>query len=197
MTKCCEHCGNEFEKRYYASRSMFARQRFCSKACWYASQRGEPSTQRLTREQAVAEGWFKPNVSGLCECGCGVRTPLAPQSSRRKGWLNGEPTRFCPGHNLRGLSRPSALARFWAKVDVPGNLDHGCWEWTGAKSAGGYGQIGAGGRIIYAHRFAYERLERPLEDSEILHHLCGNPACVNAQHLQPMSQAEHARLHAA
>jgi hypothetical protein len=37
----------------------------------------------------------------LCECGCGQPTPLAPQTSRRFGWVAGEPVRFVAGHNAR------------------------------------------------------------------------------------------------
>lgn len=39
--------------------------------------------------------------AGLCQCGCGERTPLASKTSRRDGWRAGEPLRFVHGHNAR------------------------------------------------------------------------------------------------
>lgn len=39
--------------------------------------------------------------AGLCQCGCGQPTPLAKQSSARRGLVKGQPTRYRPGHNGR------------------------------------------------------------------------------------------------
>lgn len=43
--------------------------------------------------------------------------------------------------------------RFWSKVEISDS----CWNWMGSKTRG-YGQFGLNGRLIYAHRFAYETL---------------------------------------
>jgi hypothetical protein len=63
----------------------------------------------ISAEQATQEGWFRPNRNGgLCECGCGLPAPLAPQSFRERGWVSGEPLRFRNGHSgylLRDLIR--------------------------------------------------------------------------------------------
>lgn len=64
----------------------------------------KPDKRRVTRSQAVSEGWYVPNDSGLCECGCGERTPLARQTNRGIGWLSGEPKRFIHGHNARTVN---------------------------------------------------------------------------------------------
>jgi hypothetical protein len=37
----------------------------------------------------------------LCECGCGKPAPIAPQTVKRRGWLNGQPMRFVRGHAAR------------------------------------------------------------------------------------------------
>lgn len=45
-----------------------------------------------------------PNDSiprGLCQCGCGLPTPLARDTRRSKGTVRGEPTRFLRGHSQR------------------------------------------------------------------------------------------------
>ena len=35
---------------------------------------------------------------GFCQCGCGQKTRLAPQSHTKLGWVKGEPIKFCKGH---------------------------------------------------------------------------------------------------
>lgn len=68
----------------------------------------------VTAEQATAEGWFRPNRNqGLCECGCGLPAPIAPQTMRDRGWVRGEPLRFRQGHSshlLRDLIHQAGRA---------------------------------------------------------------------------------------
>jgi len=43
-----------------------------------------------------------PNPSGQCLCGCGLRTPRAPQTRSDRGWIKGEHVRFAkPAHARR------------------------------------------------------------------------------------------------
>ena len=42
-----------------------------------------------------------PIAHGLCHCGCGEATKPAPKTSRRNGWVKGEPMRFVDGHSAR------------------------------------------------------------------------------------------------
>ena len=41
------------------------------------------------------------NPSGLCQCGCGCRAPLAQQDCPRRGYVKGEPLRYVAGHAHR------------------------------------------------------------------------------------------------
>jgi len=86
--------------------------------------------------------------------------------------------------------------RFWAKVDACGD----CWEWTGVRSALGYGSF----HVFYdavtkkstrssAHRYAYATLVGPIPTGLVLDHLCRNPSCVNPDHLQPVTLSENNR----
>lgn len=38
---------------------------------------------------------------GYCQCGCGRKTPIARSSDASKGYVKGEPYRFCMGHKTR------------------------------------------------------------------------------------------------
>lgn len=35
---------------------------------------------------------------GLCQCGCGRQTRIAPQNHTQRGWIKGKPIKFCAGH---------------------------------------------------------------------------------------------------
>jgi len=84
---------------------------------------------------------------------------------------------------------PRLPARFWAKVRV---LDSGCWEWVAARDTYGYGQYSpVHDKPVGAHRFAYERLIGPIPPPLVTDHLCRNRACVNPEHIQPVTNREN------
>lgn len=71
--------------------------------------------------------------------------------------------------------------RFWSKVSRNGH--GGCWLWVAARCSSGYGSIGCGGKIVAAHRVAYELQHGPVPDGLYVCHHCDVPACVNPAHL--------------
>ena len=85
--------------------------------------------------------------------------------------------------------------RFWSKVDIQ-RVPDGCWEWTGAKVGNGYANFWGGldiGKVVYAHRYAYEKYRYPIPEELQLDHLCRVRHCVNPWHLEAVTGAENLR----
>lgn len=79
-----------------------------------------------------------------------------------------------------------AADRFWPKVEPTGF----CWNWTGSKEAG-YGRFNIDRVPVPAHRFSYETLVGPIPADLHLDHLCRNRACVNPDHLEPVTNYQN------
>lgn len=99
-----------------------------------------------------------------------------------------------PGH--LGYRVP-VLDRFWDKVEKRGD---GCWEWTGMrlKQVGGasplpYGYLWVEGKMVRAHRLAYELFVAPIPEKLLVLHSCDRPWCVNPAHLRLGTAADNAR----
>lgn len=88
------------------------------------------------------------------------------------------------------MASKGTASRFWDKVWRNGDE---CWEWTGARIPEGYGQLFCGGRVVGAHRIAYEMFAGSISAGLELDHLCRNPGCVNPDHLEPVTHAENLR----
>ncbi len=88
---------------------------------------------------------------------------------------------------MNPLGRPALPVepRIWSMVDKNG--PNGCWLWTRAKTGAGYGAFSIGGRQHKAYRVIYTLLRGSIEPGLHMDHLCRNPACVNPDHLEPVT----------
>lgn len=77
--------------------------------------------------------------------------------------------------------------RFWAKVDKTDD----CWLWTGARHPFGHGHIKVDGKVVNAHRVAYEMAHGAIPKGMVIDHLCRTPACVRADHLEAVTLTEN------
>jgi hypothetical protein len=168
----CERCGAKVKTKP----SHLGRRRYCSKDCMYA----------LVRQQEP------PNQNGgLCECGCGDPAPIATTTATAVGHIAGQPMRFIRGHNNAG--RRMKLDR-WREEDR--GFETPCWVWTLMIGTQGYGIVATKRQPRrLAHRVVYEEVVGPIPAAHELHHRCENPRCVNPDHLEPVTRAEHAKRH--
>lgn len=120
--------------------------------------------------------------TGLCQCGCGQPTKLAPQTINKIGQVKGQPLRFAQGHGKRKYNDGYTVDR-----------ETGCWNWNGAISNKGYGMRSEKSKWTYAHRSIYEQHKGSIPDGLELDHLCRNRQCVNPSHLDPVDRSTNVR----
>src|SRR5689334_4591143 len=69
----------------------------------------------------------------------------------------------------------------------------GCWLWFGATDSKGYGNVRINYKQHKPHRVVYEAHKGPIPGGLHLDHLCRTPACVNPDHLEPVTNGENRR----
>lgn len=67
-----------------------------------------------------------------------------------------------------------------------------CILWTGPVHSMGYGRVD---RTRLAHRVAWEREHGPVPAGHVIHHRCAKKLCVNVDHLECLTHAEHNAFH--
>ncbi len=85
-------------------------------------------------------------------------------------------------------------------MELPERIEHkvfktscGCWLWLGYLIRRGYGRVSLDGKMKLAHRVVYEILHGPIPPGLECDHLCRVRACVNPDHIEPVTPSENAK----
>lgn len=134
------------------------------------------ATPRPSMEVKMPRANHTPNA--ICTA-CGISYYAPPNRLAR--------TKYCSVACSSSARMRPPEERFWEKVR---KTDGGCWTWMASRSAAGYGTFNLGRRgegYALAHRYSYELARGPIPDGLDLDHLCRNRACVNPDHLEPVT----------
>jgi hypothetical protein len=124
---------------------------------------------------------------GFCQCGCGQRTAIAHKNYPERGWVKGQPLKFLPNHRQL-LERINLDDVHWTVEDR--GYKTPCWIWQRNVLKGtGYGHV----HKKPAHLALYEHRVGPVPEGLELDHLCRVRACVNPEHLEPVTHTENMR----
>jgi hypothetical protein len=127
-------------------------------------------------------------AKGLCQCGCGQPTNIVKASCASRGLRRGDHYQFVRGHHNRTTTR-------YLEADC--GYETPCWIWQLHKSRDGHGRVVLqGGRFVMAHRAMYEERHGAISEGMHLHHRCEVPGCVNPDHLEELTPAQHKQRHA-
>lgn len=83
------------------------------------------------------------------------------------------------------------INRFWSKVDKRTKTQ--CWNWLGAKTPGGYGNVRINAKYFKSHRVAWEITHFKIPGNMVICHACDNPSCCNPHHLMLGTQSSNVR----
>jgi len=119
---------------------------------------------------------------------CTVGECLKPRYARSmcqahyaRWYRNGDP--------LAGKALPGQSAyAFWALTEDR----EGCRVWAGGSNGNGYGRLSVNGRMVYAHRHAWQITNGDIPEGMVVDHTCYNRACVKPSHLRLATFQENA-----
>lgn len=207
VERVCQQCGKVFLAPLANVQRGFGK--FCSRRCWHETRRISEVRQCAICGSVFAltsrtdkQRYCGPVCSGIARrqfaeiicrtCGKPFLARASEASAGRK--------KFCSKACLYAYARKTQIERFWSKVDR--SCPDGCWPWTGAVGTDGYGKAYYNGRLIHAHRLAYELTYGPLGGPKILAcHKCdvdyaqgdiSYRLCCRPEHSYPGTHADNA-----
>ena len=98
-----------------------------------------------------------------------------------------DPWQAKPGTN----GHPATFRARCVEKAAPEGLAFSCLVPTWKARGGGYAHVWVAGRLVMAHRYAYELEEGPIPAGLQLDHLCRVRECVQVAHLEPVTNREN------
>ena len=132
------------------------------------------------RERGTSKVRFdmQPNRTiGMRRCAhCGVEFAVTTKHPNVKHCSH-----LCGNQAVRHAPIRPVEERFWEKVQKT----DGCWLWTGATIAAGYGELAVGQprKPLRAHRLSWEMHHGPIPEGLLVLHHCDVRNCVRPEHL--------------
>jgi HNH endonuclease len=127
------------------------------------------------------------NPSGLCQCGCGEKAPIAESNKRSVGYIKGQPILYIASH----VGRRNGPVMY---VEEDRGYRTKCFIWQWCLTNRGYGHVNKSKDPSgLAHVYMYRKYVGPIPKGLTLDHLCHVRSCVNPKHLEPVTNAENCR----
>lgn len=119
-----------------------------------------------------------------CKCGCGEEIPASDARGNPKTYIRYHHNKDQHRNTIQDILLRLVLCE-------PNRLPTGCWEFSGAKTDYGYGNVILNGKNRRVHIVVYEHFVGQVPKGYHLHHKCENPSCSNYEHLVPLTPREH------
>jgi hypothetical protein len=141
---------------------------------WCAECRRKGLCRQAACQWCKAKFWARYNQT-FCSVACARRERLS--------------------ETLQGDMRTAYEKKDWSRlldtIRARTQQANGCWVWQGPMTRQGYGYTVLGGKKLQAHRLAVMGALGAELGSQSVHHKCANRACVNPDHLQPVTHQEN------
>lgn len=126
-------------------------------------------------------------LTSLIATGCAAGMPpssIATKLMHELPW-HGWAIKLREGGRLR-----KPIDRFLTKFTPEPNT--GCWLWLGSINSGGYGSFSDySNGSVPAHVWSYKAFRGSIRKGWTIDHLCGEPSCVNPEHLESVTRGKN------
>lgn len=110
--------------------------------------------------------------------------------SRARGWCHAHYKRWKRNGDPAGVRAMSCATPEQAFSERT-TWDGGCLAWTGTTDRYGYGVMRSGGKLVRAHRYAWERANGAIPAGLLVDHMCYRRECANVAHMRLVTNMQN------